>query len=281
MTAMRVNGKSASRIDLLDRGFQYGDGVFTTLLVQDGVPLFLERHFERLTRDCQRLAIPPFEWALLRQDVMAVLGDQRQGVIKIQITRGAGGRGYRTPGVVSPARVVVLHPPSRFPDQYSSAGIEARYCHVRLGINASLAGIKHMNRLEQVLARSEWQDNGVAEGLMLDHEGLLVEGTMSNVFLVKGRQLQTPRLDRCGVAGVMRSIIISAASTLGLSFSECRLTPAAVDAADEVFLTNSIIRLWPIRCLEGKSYPVGPVTCELRDWLKQTVTDEISRWSRG
>ena len=276
MNSIRVNGEIATSIDLLDRGFQYGDGVFTTLLLKEGVPLFLDQHLERLRRDCGRTGIPPVESILLRRDIKSVIGDERQGVIKIQITRGLGGRGYRPPEIVSPTRVVALHPLPGFPDQYSSEGIEVRYCRTRLGINPALAGIKHMNRLEQVLARSEWSDSRIAEGLMLDHEGQLVEGTMSNVFLVKDGQLRTPLLDRCGVGGVMRLVLIGAAKTLGIPFIECRLTPEDLDLVDEAFMTNSVMGLWPISCVEGKILPIGPVTSELREWLTKSITNQIN-----
>lgn len=275
VTSILVNGEIANCIDLLDRGFQYGDGVFTTLLLKEGVPLFLEQHLDRLGRDCAGLAIPPIESTLLRGDIKSVIGDEKRGVIKIQVTRGLGGRGYRSPKLVSPTRVVALHPLPVFPDQYTSEGIEVRYCRTRLGINPALAGIKHMNRLEQILARSEWSDNRIAEGLMLDHEGQLVEGTMSNVFLVKDGQLWTPLLDRCGVSGVMRSVVIGAARSLGIQLTQCRLTPEDMAVADEAFITNSVIGLWPVSCVKEKIIPIGPVTFELRVWLMNSITNQI------
>lgn len=275
MGTVRVNGKFASHIDLLDRGFHYGDGVFTTLRLHKGVPLFLKQHLGRLHRDCGRLAIPPVESGILRSEVQAIVGDELEGVIKIQITRGVGGRGYRVPETVTPTTVIALYPPPDYPDQYPIEGIQVRYCRMRLGINPVLAGIKHMNRLEQVLARSEWSNDQVAEALMLDHEGQLVEGTVSNVFLVKNGQLLTPQLDRCGVSGVMRSVLLGAAKIQGLSFDECRLTVSDMENADEAFVTNSIIGLWPIARVEGKSLPVGPVTNNLREWLNQAIKQQI------
>lgn len=275
MTSICVNGEMENRIDLLDRGFQYGDGVFTTLRLQEGIPLFLDQHLERLTRDCVHLAIPPVESMLLRSDIKSVMGDESRGVIKLQVTRGSGGRGYRAPEIVSPTRVVALHPLPSFLDQYPTEGIEVRYCQTRLGINPALAGIKHMNRLEQILARSEWSDSRIAEGLMLDHEGYLVEGTMSNLFLVKDGQLRTPLLDRCGVTGVMRSLIIGAADALKIPLRECRLTSKDLDTSDEAFMTNSVMGLWPISRIQEKVFPVGPVTCELREWLMQSITNQI------
>ena len=275
MGTVRINGEPACQISLLDRGFQYGDGVFTTLQLHNGVPLFLEQHLERLHRDCSRLGIPPVESGILRREVQAILGDELEGVIKIQITRGVGGRGYRVPETVNPTTVIGLHPPPSYPDHYPTEGIRVRYCHTRLGINPVLAGIKHMNRLEQVLARSEWSDDQIAEGLMLDHEDRLVEGTMSNIFLLKHDRLLTPKLDRCGVSGVMRSVLLGASQSLGLSVDECSLTIRDLENADEAFVTNSVIGIWPIACVEGKSFPVGPVTRKLREWLNQAIKQQI------
>ncbi|MGB8167031.1 MAG: aminodeoxychorismate lyase, partial [Chthoniobacteraceae bacterium] len=281
MTDCRVNGHAASAIDIRDRGFQYGDGVFTTIRVEDGAPLFLGRHFDRLRHDAERLGMAFVGSGVLLEDVRALLGNRRHGVLKIQLTRGMGGRGYRPPETVVPTRVVTFHPPAPYPAEYPSHGVEVRYCRTRLGGNPALAGIKHMNRLEQILARAEWSTGPVAEGLMLDFDGHIVEGIMSNVVLVRDGQLVTPLIDRCGVAGVMRSLIWEGAADLGLSVSEERVTPAGLEAADELFLTNSIIGIWPVRTLEHHHFPVGPVALELAAWLKNTTRDAINAWSAG
>lgn len=277
----RVNGIATRAIDLSDRGFQYGDGVFTTVRVQEGVPLFLDRHLDRLRHDGERLAIPFVGSGVLREDVRALLGDHRQATLKIQMTRGMGGRGYRSPEPVVPTRIVSLHPPPPHPAEYSDSGVAVRYCRMRLAINPVLAGLKHMNRLEQILARAEWSAGPPVEGLMRDTEGYLVEGTMTNVFLVREGCLLTPLLDRCGVSGVMRAILIEGAAELGMSVSEERVGLAAVEAADEIFLTNSVIGLWPVRSLEHRHYPVGPVVLELAEWLKKTTHNAINAWSAG
>lgn len=280
-TSVRVNGQATGAIDPLDRGFQYGDGVFTTVRIESGAPLFLGHHLDRLRRDCQRLAIPYAGSGVLLEDIRALLADRSQGVLKIQLTRGVGGRGYRPPVRPAPTRALVWHPLAPHPADYPVSGVEARYCRTRLAINPALAGIKHMNRLEQVLARTEWPDGPIAEGLMLDTEACVVEGTMSNVFMVRGNRLITPLLDRCGVNGVMRALILEAAAELGFSLTEDRLNPAELEAADEVFLTNSVIGIWPVRKLERQEYRVGPVTLELAEWLKNTTQQAINAWSAG
>lgn len=277
MTTTLVNGIPAASVDLSDRGFQYGDGVFTTLSVQHGNPLFLDRHLNRLERDCLQVGIPPPDRASLKDDLHSLITGQQEAIIKIIITRGAGGRGYRFPEKMSPTRIVSLYPPAIYPPQYTSEGIDVCYCRLRLGINPVLAGLKHMNRLEQIMARSELSNApDMIEGLLLDYEGNLVEGTMSNLFLVSGARILTPLLDRCGVSGVMRSIIMTGAAELNLSVQETRLTPEDITGASEVFLTNSIIGIWPVRSIERRYIGVGPVTLELCEWLKKITAKEAT-----
>jgi len=268
MISLLIDGRPSHRLNPLDRGFQYGDGIFSTLPVEEGVPLFLDQHLDRLQRDALALGMPCPSRGDLMTDVSTLLKHHRRGILKLQLTRGVGGRGYRPPEHPAITRVVALHPAVTFPETYATQGVEVRYCHIRLGLNPALAGIKHMNRLEQVLARSEWDDPAIAEGLMLDYEGYLIEGTMTNVFLVSQGRIHTPQLDRCGVRGVMRALVLEAAGDLGWPLQESRLTPDSVAAAEEVFLTNSVIGLWPVRTLEGRQYTIGKATLEFREWLR-------------
>jgi 4-amino-4-deoxychorismate lyase len=268
MISLLIDGRPTNCLDPLDRGFQYGDGVFSTLPVHAGVPLFLDRHLDRLRRDALRLGIPFPSRSDLMADISTLLSHRQAGILKIQITRGSGGRGYRPPEHPTAMRVIALHPPVTYPEEYAVHGIEARYCEIRLGLNPALAGIKHMNRLEQVLARSEWSDPSIVEGLMLDYDGHVIEGTMSNVFVVSKGCILTPRLDRCGVNGVMRSLVLEAAGDLGWPLEEARLTPDGVAAAEEVFLTNSVIGLWPVRDIEGQRFTIGKATRKIGEWLR-------------
>lgn len=271
---MRVNGVPLDTVAVLDRGFQYGDGVFTTLAVQDGIPLLLDAHRARLRRDAATLGIPWLDDAGLREDICALLSQQPDGILKIQLTRGQGGRGYRPPHPVLPTRVVSLYPPANYPPAYATEGVLVRYCDQRLGTQPTLAGLKHMNRLEQILARAEWSDGPEAEGLMLDQDGLVVEGTMTNLFMVRQGCLLTPRLDRCGVSGVMRETLWAGAQALGVEVREIRLSTADLAQAEEVFVCNSVIGLWPVRQLAGQHYAVGRVTRRMAEWLKLKLQAE-------
>lgn len=264
-----INGVEAVSLDLSDRGFQYGDGLFTTLRIAGQRPLLLPLHLDRLESDAKRLSIPFPGHELLAAESRQVAAVNGDGVLKIMLTRGSGGRGYRVPKDAEPTRALRWHPLPDYPEEASERGIKARFCHATLGINPSLAGIKHLNRLEQVLARMEWDDEDIREGLMCDSEGFVVEGVMSNLFLRIGGRLLTPKLDRCGVRGVMRTHVLRLAAAEGLMVDEGRFRRESVLAADELFLTNSVIGLWPIRELEGREYAVGRLT----RWLAARVAD--------
>lgn len=279
--SVMINGEDTRFLDFADRGLHYGDGVFTTLSLQGGVPVFFDRHLSRLQADANRLGIPLPAPELLRDEVRWVGFAKLEGVVKIMLTRGCGGRGYRCPERGDGTRIVSVHPKPDYPMSIRDAGVHARFCKLRLGVNPRLAGIKHLNRLEQILARAEWSDEDIQEGLLLDHEGFLVEGVTSNVFLVHHGVLRTPRLDRCGVAGVMRGLVLDAARDLGMPVEEARIIPEKGLNADEMFITNSIIGLWPVSRLDGKEFPVGAMTRLLTRRIDQMIVADLATQQAG
>jgi len=270
-----VNGEDTRCLDVGDRGLHYGDGVFTTLRVVRGVPVFLSQHLRRLQTDAKRLGIHFPDQPTMLGEIHRLSSANPQSVLKIMLTRGFGGRGYRVPAIAKTTRILSAHPLPDYPPDLNRIGIKARFCALRLGLNPCLAGIKHLNRLEQILARSEWEDGDIREGLMLDYEGFLVEGVMSNVFLVRDGRLRTPLLDRCGVAGVMRGLVIEEAKALGIEAEELRLLPADVFDADEVFVTNSVIGIWPVCELDGKPLPLGEHTRQLARRIEALADAEV------
>lgn len=261
-----VNGHFTRHIECSDRGFQYGDGVFTTTPLQGGTAAFLNRHVARLANDAKRIGIP-FPRDELLNDLSSLLEFAHDGILKIQVTRGCGGRGYRSPDPARPTRVLSVHPPVVLDSRHATQGVAVRFCRHHLACNELLAGIKHMNRLEQILARAEWSDPDIFEGLMLDVEGNLIEGTMSNVFVVRGGVLNTPILDRCGVEGVMRNLVLELAVQHGYPVNQGRIRPSELGGADEIFLTNSVIGVYPVRSVEGRSCAVGPLASALRQLI--------------
>ena len=268
-----INGQPDNRIPVTDRGLQYGDGLFETLAFRQGQLEWLEPHLVRLMTGCERLRLNFSELNQLKLELVTLCAQTGEdSVIKIMLTRGSGGRGYKAPLDVEPTRIISSHPMPSHPDSCQQ-GVTIRLCQQRLGLNPSLAGIKHLNRLEQVLARSEWDDDNIKEGLMMDINNQLVEGTMSNLFLVKGGELLTPKLDGAGIAGIMRAEIIHLARSGGIACHETRLTLDDLHAADEVFLTNSIIDIWPVTALVNpqQHWPYGAVTQQLQSALKSSL----------
>lgn len=268
-----VNGECRGHIEISDRGFQYGDGLFETIAVTDGRPVFLDRHLDRLKAGCRRLYIPFPCAELLTLEAQELSRHSSKAVLKLIITRGSGGRGYRQPDVIQTTRVVSLHPFPDYPGIYKEQGITTRFCATRLGLNPALAGIKHLNRLEQVLARAEWTDPAIQEGIMLDINDHVIEGTMTNLFYVKNNTLYTPALVQSGVAGIVRGIIMAPSSDHGLSAIERTFTKDELLSADEVFVCNSIIGIWPVKQIATACFPVGLMTRRLQTWLSQNEAD--------
>jgi 4-amino-4-deoxychorismate lyase len=253
-----VDGEPAGTVAALDRGLAFGDGIFRTLRMAGGRPLNWARHAERLRADCALLDLPvPDEATLLRELARVAPGD---AVAKVIVTRGAGGRGYGIAAGMKPTRVVAAFDPVAHPPERARDGVTMRRCVLTLSEQPRLAGAKTLNRLENVLARAEWDDASVAEGLLCDAAGRVVEGTMSNVFMVRGGVAFTPSLARCGVAGAQRARVLDLLGRRAIRAEVRDIAYAELAEADEIFLTNSLIGAWPVTSLEGGRYAVGAVT---------------------
>jgi 4-amino-4-deoxychorismate lyase len=268
MLAVLVDGQASidpnRAIAVSDRGLAYGDGLFETMLLDRGKVRFLDAHLRRLAEGCRRLGIAYPGDEILKSEIASICGSHAAGVVKLILTRGAGARGYR-PALGTPStRIVSLHEAVESP-----SAIRVRWCDMRLARNAALAGIKHLNRLEQVLAQAEWQDPDIAEGFMLDSEGELVCATSANVFIVRGRELLTHDLRYCGVRGIMRGEVIRLAKELGMSVREEPLRPEDLESATEVFVTNAVRGIRSVTALERFSWPCGEVARSLREALQR------------
>ncbi len=263
-----INGTPSAQVSSTDRGFQYGDGLFETCRVVRGQIRSLDLHLARLTRGCAQLAIPLPDLEVLRHELAMASRDSAVGVLKLIVTRGEGGRGYRpNPGAV-PTRWIATYAAPEYPSDWAEHGVEIRTCQTRLAIQPRLAGLKHLNRLEQVCARSEWAEASPQEGLMLDMGGRIVCGTMSNVFAVVNQIWMTPRVDRCGVAGTLRAGLMHWMAAAGNPVREVDLYPETLATADEVFLTNAVFGVWPVRCWDGNPFTVGAAVRQAQDYLK-------------
>ncbi|NDV12176.1 aminodeoxychorismate lyase [Crenobacter caeni] len=257
--AVRVNGRAADTIAVADRGLAYGDGIFRTVELLDGVPRLWRWHWQRFAADCAQLALPlPDEGLMLAELAHAAEGLPR-AVAKLTLTRGVGARGYAMALDVTPTLVVTASPWAGYPAELAADGVRARWCALRLARQPRLAGAKHLNRLENVFARSEWSDPDIREGLLLDSEGWVVEGTMMNLVLVSGGRVLTPVLDACGVSGALRAWLADWLPTQGLVLEEVRLSPDDVLAADEVWLVNSLAGVWPVVRLDERCWQAFPL----------------------
>ena len=258
-TIWLVNGQSTG-IDPADRGLAYGDGLFETMAANDGRIRWLDLHLDRLEEGCRRLEIPAPSRNLLSREIETVCPNKGRVVVKLIVTRGPGARGYPPPESPAPTRVLAISQWPDYPDSRYRDGISVRTCRMRLGENPALAGIKHLCRLEQVLAQLELRGQPVQQGLMLDASGTVAQGTSSNVFIVAGGELVTPSLTRCGIKGVMRRVVLEASRALAIRAEEREIVPAEVLGADEVFVTNALFGIWPVTELDGRRFAVGPTT---------------------
>ena len=266
-----IDGQPAIALNLQNRGLAYGDGLFETIAVRGGRPSLLDAHLARLAQGCQRLHIPA-DIALIREEILRYASALDQGVAKLILTRGDSQRGYASAPAAAPRRILQAAPLPDYPEAHAEAGVRLYPCRTRLAEQPLLAGLKHLNRLEQVLARSEWSDSQHAEGLMRDTSGRLIEGVYSNLFLVSQGRLLTADLSRCGVAGVMRAELLDQAPKLGLAVDIRDLHMSDLESADEVFLCNSVYGVWPVCSFAALNWPVGPLTRKLQG-IARTLLD--------
>ncbi|MHB2249179.1 aminodeoxychorismate lyase [Pseudomonas fitomaticsae] len=258
-----VDGLPADALSLKDRGLAYGDGLFETIAVRGGQPVLLDRHLMRLADGCARLAITT-DIEQVCHELQAYAAAMGEGVLKLILTRGDGLRGYAPDPSAQGRRILQGNPPAAYPAAHAEQGVRLFPCSTRLSRQPLLAGLKHLNRLEQVIARAEWQDSEHAEGLMLDQAGRVIEGVFSNLFLVRDGVLITADLKRCGVAGVMRAEILFQAESLGIPVQITDIPLEQLQWADEVFVCNSVYGVWPVRACAALSWPVGPLTRKLQ-----------------
>ncbi|MFM2590456.1 aminodeoxychorismate lyase [Vibrio sp. TBV020] len=262
-----LNGKPADTISLSDRSFQYGDGCFTTMLTREGRIQHWSKHVKRMNACLDLLAIPHPDWHEVENWLnRAVKSDAKAG-LKLHISRGEGGRGYSPTQVASPNVTIsdFIYPPHY--EQWVSTGLELGICRTRLGHNPLLAGHKHNNRLEQVLAKAELDEDGNADGVVLDICDYVVETTMANLFWVKDGTLFTPDLRNAGVSGVMRRLVLEYAENLPLESSIGDFKLEDILSADEVFISNSVLGVAPIKRIGTTSFDIGKMTKRIQEMI--------------
>lgn len=241
-----INGHRGDQLSCLDRGLLYGDGVFETIAVKQGELQYWEEHLERLLQGCNVLALQGLDVSLLEQELSLLVNSEAalQHIIKIIITRGVGGRGYK-PTVQPLTRILQKFPWPDIPTSYVETGVKVTQCEFRLAQQNKLSQIKHLNRLEQVLARSEWNDE-YQEGLVCDVDNRIIEATSNNVFFQVSDELITPDLSECGVAGVMRKKVIEYCQSKAIKVVIRDFNQSEISQIESMFLCNSINGIWPV-----------------------------------
>ncbi len=262
--AVLIDGVLSDSACLDERALQFGDGLFETVAVVDQQPCLWEAHMQRLARGCHQLHLPLPDVAQLRKETEELCAGTVRGVMKLYWTAGRSVRGYRRPQPLRPQRMLRLSEwPVRQPKPW-----HLRLCTHRVGDQPVLAGIKHLNRLDQVIARAEWQDDAVDEGVMQGLDGRIVSGTMSNLFLQTGEQLITPSLDRAGVAGVVRELVIELAAADGYRIDIRDVTLKDLRQADALYMSNALIGVERVARFEDVGYDLGmaehPVVAQTR-----------------
>jgi 4-amino-4-deoxychorismate lyase len=252
-----VNGCLAESLPVTDRGLLYGDGVWETIAIKQGRAQLLDWHLERLQQGLQSLGIGPLDVDVLRQEILASCHGQERAILKLIITRGSGMRGYNPQPSGELTRILQCTEWGGYPEEYARQGIRLTLCETRLAHQPRLAGFKHLNRLEQVLARAEFGSD-YQEGLVRDYAGHVIEGTMSNLFIIHADgKVCTPDLTQCGIAGIMRRFIIQTLADLGIECDIRHLTLEDIRAASGLFMVNSLLGVWPVHEFQGKHYQIN------------------------
>lgn len=252
-----INGSFDHIISPFDRGFAYGDGIFRTMKMVDGLPESWPQHYQKLVADCAVINIVCPSAELLMSDLQQLfspidLSENQLAVAKIIITRGEGNRGYTPPAITAPMRVVTKSPMPKYPVERFETGVNLTVCETRLAAQPLLAGIKHLNRLENVLARMEWTEPSIADGILLDMNNNVIECTAANIFARFGDTLITPSLHSCGISGITRQRIINVAHTLSLKVKEETFNLEQLLSADEVIICSSLYGAWQVKSVQVK-----------------------------
>jgi len=261
----------SGRIDPEDRGLAYGDGLFETMSVRTGSVERLRLHLDRLGEGARRLRLALPDADELEARILEAATGLARGTLKLILTRGTGPRGYAPPADSSPT-VVLLTYPGAACDPASEIAVTT--LGMRLAENENLAGIKHLNRLEQVLGRVELSATDADEGLMLSTSGKVIGGTSRNLFAVFGSRIVTPDLRLCGIAGVMRRSVLEACPDLGIDVAIDALDRSDLDRADELFMTNAIVGIQSVSTLDGRQLADRHIAGRLREALGLTGTGQ-------
>ena len=270
----QINGKLTNKINIEDRAIQYGDGVFETIAVKEKLLEFWKEHYQRLNKGCKILKIKCPKELFLRKEINKFIKKtkKKKFVLKIIISRGIGGRGYNPPRNSKPTRILGIYDWPNYPEINFTKGIIMDVCKTRISSQPFLSQIKHLNRLEQIIARSEWQSKTISESIMLDFNDNVIEGTMSNIFGVKKNIFYTPNIKFSGIEGIMRGVILKLLKKNKKKYMIKKIMLKELLKFDEVFVCNSIFGIWPVIKISKKKFSFGEKTKEIINFLSYKMT---------
>lgn len=271
-----INGRALDCIDVRDRGFHYGDGLFETIAVESSTPIFLHEHLNRLQWGADVLGFPPLDRSLIQAEIQQLIGARDHGVLKLILSRGIADRGLLPPNNPRITRVLTFIPVDRTLER-CLISLDLVACQTRLSRQPLLAGIKHLNQLERILARREFAERSNTEGLMFDQDEIAIEGTMSNLFIVKNGVLKTPKLQYCGVKGIIRDFLIKSAQLDGVNCQQSELNIDDLKSADEIFMTNSLMPIRAIKHLHLAGENIVKSANSYANWALNKVLDETAQ----
>lgn len=259
------NGQAAGEW-ALSRGLHFGDGVFRTVLIWDEQPVDWRWHMEKLAEDCAALQLQMPDVSILQAEALLLIQGQQRAVLKILVVRKSEGRGYFSTTEESD-RLLVLQPAPHYSAENWTLGIKVFKSPIKLARQPALAGVKHLNRLEQVLASRHWPE-GMDEAILCNDLDQPICGTRSNLFWVKAGEIYTPPMDGSGVKGVMRSKIIQLKDKYKVAMRIQMGEWGSLQEADEIFVSNALIGIWPVRQLEHRHWSeAGPMSRWLQTQL--------------
>ncbi|WP_350431054.1 aminodeoxychorismate lyase [Shewanella sp. H8] len=276
MAPVWVNHVENGLINPFDRGVAYGDGVFATMRTASadmsaGI-LFLDGHIDRLQQSCERLGIKWFPSDSLLQQLSQLAQQYPQHCIKLLLTRGVGGRGYQAPLSATVTEVLSVHPIPEHYLNWQQTGISLASSPICLGKQPLLAGIKHLNRLEQVLIKSQPLPSHHQDWLVFDCDGNVIESSIANIFIVKNDQVLTPAITHAGVSGVMRETLIDTLLSHDIAVMATQLTFGDIQAADHIFITNSLFGIIDVTAIDDFQFSRWTQTSRFRHVLSVNLS---------
>ena len=269
-----VDGVLESEISIFNRNMQFGDGLFETCVSKGNNILFWQRHLSRLNKGCEKLNIKKIAESVWLEDIKKALSLslEKNCIIKLILSRGNSLRGYSYSEDIEPVRVVIVSEIKKTKSKYS---VSLEYASSGFHSNPKLAGIKHCNRLEQILARASIVED---EAIMLDENQNIISVTQGNIYFIFGNKLLTPKLDRCGVVGSRRSLILELARSINLEVDEDTISIEQAEKANEVFISNSLIGIQSVSSIGSYYLNNNPLTKKIKAAYIST-TQDIKSWT--